>query len=339
MPPLLSIIVPHHNHLHCLPRLLDSILAQSFKNLEVILVDDCSDESCGTVVDTYRNKGLDIVLLEHDERIYTMKARLEGIRAARGEIIGFADADDMLWGTEALEKNVEIFLRERPDILHFRTAIIDVDGRFKDYASTTDPWALSLQDSDIFRRHVSSPNFFASSSLWNKFFSREISLTVRKSIGRTSVLRYYEDGYMLILYTFYAKKYIGSRHVAYAYYHNEEKKYEQAHERAVHYYHALQELLPYLRARGCPDEDLSRYKDVLLECLCVSVGHMSLAARQREGTSISDEAVERLLEHTDAFTMIKALLLGNARNAEKILCCLKIVTGRRFVHYADFEKI
>jgi glycosyltransferase involved in cell wall biosynthesis len=319
--------------------LLDSILAQSFKNLEVILVDDCSDESCGIVVDAYRNKGLDIVLLEHGERIYTMKARLEGIQAAGGEIIGFADADDMLWGTEALEKNIEIFLRERPDILHFCTAIIDVNGGFKCYTPTADPWALYLQDSDIFRSHISSPNFFASSSLWNKFFSRKISLTVRKNICKTSVLRYIEDIYILILYTFYAKKYIGSPHVAYAHYYNEEKKYKQAHERAVYYYYTFQELLPHLRARGCPDEDMSRCKDALLECLCVSAGHMSLAARQREGTSISNVTVESLLEHTDAFTMIKALLLGNALNAEKVLCYLKTVAGRRFAHNADFEKI
>jgi hypothetical protein len=90
--------------LHTLPRLLDSILVQSFKDLEVLLVDDCSDEPCGPVVQTYRGKGLEIVLLEHGERIYTMQARLTGIAAARGKIIGFADADDILWGKEELKK-------------------------------------------------------------------------------------------------------------------------------------------------------------------------------------------------------------------------------------------
>ncbi|MCB6543605.1 glycosyltransferase [Desulfovibrio desulfuricans] len=58
--PELSLIVPHHNHLQCLPHLLDSVLAQDFKDIEVVLVDDCSDEPCLPLVEAYRTKGLNI---------------------------------------------------------------------------------------------------------------------------------------------------------------------------------------------------------------------------------------------------------------------------------------
>ena len=137
--PELSLIVPHHNHLQCLPHLLDSVLAQDFKDIEVVLVDDCSDEPCLPLVEAYRTKGLNITLLPHTAPIYTMRARLEGMRAAKGNIIGFADADDLIWGTESLGKNVALFQREQPDILHFRTARINADGSFAAWFLSMDP--------------------------------------------------------------------------------------------------------------------------------------------------------------------------------------------------------
>jgi glycosyltransferase involved in cell wall biosynthesis len=326
LPPLLSIIVPHHNHLRCLPRLLDIILAQSFRDLEVILADDRSDEPCGPIVETYRRKGLDIVLLEHGERIYTMRARLEGIRAARGEIIGFADADDVLWGTDALEKNVEIFLREKPDILHFPSVLIRADGGFCADNAKAGPWASFLAGSDIFRAYVSSPHFFSVSSLWNKLFARKLSLAVHAAVTQTRVLRYVEDYYLLLLFCFKAGTYLGSPHTGYGHYYEEEKKYASAHERAVYLYYTMRELLPWFRARGCPEQDVSRFEEALLEQLCVSAGHMSLAvwrSKETDRTDIPDATVECLLEHTDAFALIKTLLLGNARNAEKVLSGLR----------------
>jgi glycosyltransferase involved in cell wall biosynthesis len=317
--PLLSLIVPHHNQQRSLPRLLESVLAQSFRDLEVILADDHSDGPVKPIVEAYRSRGLDIVLLEHGERIYTMRARLEGIRASGGEIIGFADADDLLWGTEALEKNVEMFLREKPDILHFRSALIRADGTFLDFNLKADPCAAFLEGPEIFRAHVSSPYFFSVSSLWNKLFTREISLAVRAAAGNSRVLRYTEDGHMLLLYAFLAGKYLGSPHVGYGHYYEDGKKYAQAHERAAYHYHSLRELLPWLRERGCPEADVARCEEALLERLCVCAGQMSLAVRQSADTDIPDAIVERLLEHVDAFTLLKALLLGNALNARKIL--------------------
>ncbi|GHU19198.1 hypothetical protein FACS189475_05990 [Betaproteobacteria bacterium] len=317
--PLLSLIVPHHNHLHCLPRLLDSILAQSFKDLEVVLVDDCSDEPCGPLVEAWRRKGLDITLLEHREHIYTMKARLAGIRAARGEIIGFADADDLLWGTDALGRNVELFLREMPDILHFRNVLVDENGAFRDYALASNPWALTLEGADIFKTYVSATNLYASSSLWNKFFSRETCRIVCDAIQKTSIRRYSEDGYLLILLTFHAGKYTGSPYIGYGHHYEEEKKYAEAVERAVNYHNTLKELVPHLRNHGCPEESIAWCKHSLQQQLCISVGHMAIATGKQGKTSVSDAVLDQLLDQTDADTLLEILLLGNSLNAQKIL--------------------
>ncbi|GHU03876.1 hypothetical protein FACS1894205_1150 [Alphaproteobacteria bacterium] len=319
-PPLLSLVVPHRNHLHCLPRLLDSILAQNFKGLEVVLVDDHSDEPCGTLVEAWRRKGLDIVLLEHRERIYTMGARLAGIRAARGEIIGFADADDLLWGTEALGRNVALFLQERPDILHFRSVLIDANGVFRDYAPdpNSDPWALMLEGAEIFKTY-SKTYLYASSSLWNKLFSREIGLTVCNIVQKTSVRRYSEDTYLSILFTFHSRKYSGSPHVGYGHHYEEEKKYTEAAERAVNHRNTLQELIPWLKDHGCPEESVAWCAHGLQQLLCVSVGHMSIAVGRQGKTSVSDTVLDHLLDQTDEDTLLETLLLGNSLNTQKIL--------------------
>ena len=204
--PTLSLIVPNHNHTEQLPRLFDSILAQSFKNLEVILVDDCSDEPCTPLVETYRNKGLSISLLEHKRRIYTMQARLAGIRAAKAEIIGFADADDSLWGTETLQRHVALFQEHKADILHFSVVFTDKQGNFTATAPLSDPFAPFLKDGAILSAYLDA-HVLGASPLWNKLFARSLCLKVAETTQHTRVLRYGEDAHLLLRFCFYAKTY------------------------------------------------------------------------------------------------------------------------------------
>jgi hypothetical protein len=333
--PLLSLIVPHHNHQRSLPRLLDSILAQSFKDLEVVLVDDRSDEPCGPLVEAYAGKGLNIRLLEHGERVYTLRARLAGIRAAQGDVIGFADADDLLWGTESVEKNVALFLEEKPDILHFRTARVDADGNFQAWFLPMDPPARLLEGGAFFHAYVTSPYFQQLSPVWNKYFSRNLALTVRADLTNSRVLRYAEDTCICLTASFHAGKYVGSPHPGYGYrydFSDEPQKYAQGHERAVYAWHMLRELPPLFARRGCPEADVRALKNVLTEFLCVRVGHASMAAVESDGAFISDATVEKLLRHTDARTFIKVLLLGNSVNAHKILGCLRTLLPKADRH-------
>lgn len=318
MRPTLSIVIPHCNHNEKLPRLLDSILAQQFKELEVILVDDCSTVPCDAIVDAYKTKGLDITLLAHNERIYTMKARLAGIKAARGGIIGFADADDILWGTDALQRNVQLFLQKKPDILHFRTAIMDERGDFFSYTPLADPFAPWLEGRDIFRKYLEAPDFWAASSLWNKFFTKDVLMRSYDKASTSSVLRYIEDCYLLILAMFHAQTYIGSSDVGYGYYYEDRRGTESA-ERAIYFYHAIQELISYLHAHNCPDRLLALCRHALQQQLCHRAGQMCIAVGKRDGLSISDETYAELLRWTDEDTLLNLLLLANRLNAEKIM--------------------
>lgn len=93
--PLISIIVPVYNVELYLSRCIDSIINQSYKNLEIILVDDGSADNCGTICDDYAKKDGRIKVI-HKKNGGQAEARNKGIKLANGEYISFVDSDDYI---------------------------------------------------------------------------------------------------------------------------------------------------------------------------------------------------------------------------------------------------
>lgn len=95
MEPLLSIIVPIYNVEKYLERCIDSIINQTYKNLEIILVDDGSKDASGIIADTYASKD-DRIKVIHKENGGLSDARNHGLDQARGNYIIFIDSDDFI---------------------------------------------------------------------------------------------------------------------------------------------------------------------------------------------------------------------------------------------------
>lgn len=91
--PEVSVIVPVYNTEKYLRRCVDSILAQTFRDIEVILVDDGSTDGSGAVCDEYAEKDGRIVAI-HKENGGVSSARNRGLDIARGRYIMFCDSDD-----------------------------------------------------------------------------------------------------------------------------------------------------------------------------------------------------------------------------------------------------
>ncbi len=92
---MISVIVPVYNTGKYLPKCIDSILAQTYRDLELILVDDGSADDSGKICDDYAAKDRRVRVF-HKENGGSSSARNLGITKARGEYIGFIDSDDFI---------------------------------------------------------------------------------------------------------------------------------------------------------------------------------------------------------------------------------------------------
>lgn len=93
--PLISIIIPVYKVETYIRDCIDSILSQSYENLEIILIDDGSPDKCPLICDEYAKKDKRIIVF-HQKNQGLSGARNSGIRLAKGEYFCFVDSDDVL---------------------------------------------------------------------------------------------------------------------------------------------------------------------------------------------------------------------------------------------------
>lgn len=117
--PAVSVIIPLYNAEKYIADCLDSILAQTFQNFEVIVVDDCSTDSSCAIVESYAPKFYGRLQLEHTKKNSGGCAipRNIGLAFSRGEYIFFVDADDTITPT-ALEELYKLAKEYDADVIH-----------------------------------------------------------------------------------------------------------------------------------------------------------------------------------------------------------------------------
>ena len=93
--PLISVIIPVYKVEKYINRCIDSVINQTYKNLEIILVDDGSPDNCPKICDDYAKKDERIKVI-HKENGGLSDARNKGIQQATGKYIGFVDSDDYI---------------------------------------------------------------------------------------------------------------------------------------------------------------------------------------------------------------------------------------------------
>lgn len=113
---LVSVIIPAYNIEDYIGRCLDSIISQTYKNLEIIVVDDGSRDHTGEILDNYAKKDRRIKVI-HKENGGVSSARNKGIEAAEGDYIGFIDGDDLI-ESEMYKTLVDLLEEENADIAH-----------------------------------------------------------------------------------------------------------------------------------------------------------------------------------------------------------------------------
>lgn len=111
-----SVIIPVYNVENYLPRCLDSLLAQNYADLEILLIDNGSKDQSGQICEDYAAK-FSYITAYHVPNKDVGSARNFGLAKAKGEFICFVDADDYLEGN--LFSDVESQLDSQLDLLVF----------------------------------------------------------------------------------------------------------------------------------------------------------------------------------------------------------------------------
>jgi glycosyltransferase involved in cell wall biosynthesis len=143
--PTVSIIIPTYNRAHVLGRAIRSVLAQTYQDFELIIVDDGSTDNTERLVKSFNSKK--IRYIRHRENKGPAAARNTGIRSAKGDFIAFQDSDDE-WVSEKLEKQMRALATAPPEVgIVYTSVYITTKNnrkRFGAYAS------LAPKEGDVF---------------------------------------------------------------------------------------------------------------------------------------------------------------------------------------------
>lgn len=169
--PEVSVIIPVYRVEDYINQCVDSVLSQSFPNIEIILVDDGSTDNCGAICDDY---------IEIDERIKVIHksngglsdARNAGLNLAEGKYIYFLDSDD--WIDEKLLERVINYMRKGYDLVAFNSYWAETGGNFEKVTHLSDSFEIN---DDLSRNEFYLGTFLLSKigwSAWDRIFKRSI---------------------------------------------------------------------------------------------------------------------------------------------------------------------
>lgn len=113
---LISVIIPSYNSGKYLEKALKSVIKQSYKNLEIIIINDGSTDNTEEIVKNWQKKDKRIRYLEHKKNLGLSAARNNAIKIAKGEYFALLDADDV-WLAQKIEIQLQKALRENADLV------------------------------------------------------------------------------------------------------------------------------------------------------------------------------------------------------------------------------
>ncbi len=177
--PLISIIVPIYNVEKYLCKCVDSILAQTYENIEIILVDDGSPDNCPAMCDEYAKKYDNIKVL-HKKNGGLSDARNEGIKIAKGEYIGFVDSDDYIH-PQMYEKLYNALADNDSDVSICSCYRVDENGEIiSQYSPLKNEFLTSTQAFAKLNEYASNYYATACYKLYKKHIFDDISFPVGK---------------------------------------------------------------------------------------------------------------------------------------------------------------
>ncbi len=169
--PLISIIVPIFNTETYLKKCIESIINQTYKNLEIICIDDGSTDASGSIVDDYVKKDYRIRAI-HKKNGGESNARNAGLKIMRGDYVGFVDCDDWI-EPDMYEKLINVILEKNVDMVAStwfcdrKDSSEKIENRLSVFNEVFDRETLLTY---LYRRD----DYRGFAYMWNKLYKREL---------------------------------------------------------------------------------------------------------------------------------------------------------------------
>jgi len=205
--PTISVIVPAYNVEKYIQRCIDSIVSQTFKEYEIIVVNDCSTDCTAQIIETYYNDNAQIKMIHHEENKGLGPARNTGIDHAKGEYIFFVDSDDWIAPT-MLQYLYALAQMHHADITACGICYAYEDGRHETFHANqiiTVGGAVALE---LLARYV-IPDV-----AWNKLYKRELIVSHQLRFAPI----YHEDFNFAVEALYYCNLYVSMPDQLYYYY-------------------------------------------------------------------------------------------------------------------------
>lgn len=183
---LVSVIVPVYNVRQFIREALDSIIKQSYKKLEIIVINDGSTDGSDKICDEYKEKDKRI-LVRHQNNKGLSATRNVGLSMMTGDVVAFLDSDDA-YLPNFIEAMVDALKRENADIALCKYSVVRTNERMVYDKSNK---AYPLIESGVYDRKqalTSYVNGFVSPNIWNRLYRRDLWEGIRFPEGRV-----YED--------------------------------------------------------------------------------------------------------------------------------------------------
>lgn len=184
---MISIIVPIYNTEKYLRRCIDSILAQTYKDYELILVDDGSTDNCGEICDKYKKSDTRIKVI-HKSNGGISDARNAGLDMASGEYIVFVDGDDYIAPT-MVEKLYADIIANKADLAICGFEFVDENGKRIPKELCYELSDGQIDSIDALAQLGSNISF---TPIWNKIYKHELFTNIRFPYGKL-----YEDAFVI----------------------------------------------------------------------------------------------------------------------------------------------
>ena len=164
---MISVIVPVYNIENYISRCLNSILGQTYRDMEIVCTDDGSADKSANVLDEFAKNNPNIIVI-HKKNAGVTNARIDGINLAQGENIGFCDGDDEI-ESDMYERLYNNKVKYNADISHCGHKVVSLDGSVKYYYNTG---RLAQQDREEGLKDLLAGSF--EPGLWSKLYSKTL---------------------------------------------------------------------------------------------------------------------------------------------------------------------